>query len=197
MKKIDIGGELTDLPNEHYRKFLDKFKEIDTLDIKEYKPVHLIAYFIKKYEDAYNAKYKLKFNSPQPSKCFEIFQIKKLAMMLSSNPTIIKPYIDWVFEKLIKNKKRITSISFLTKEDVLKEYKMTVLFINERTSNIDRSTPLPQKYLDVFCTHDVLVNTYGDLAFISQMSPIPVNIAAALDSIDKLGFDRSILVRIV
>lgn len=129
------GGELTDLPNEKYKQFFDKFIEIETLKIEEWKPVHLIGYFCKKYEEQYEIRYQFKFNSPSPTKCFEVFQIKKLAMLLSSNPTILRDYIDWVYlNKVVKAKRRLTSISFMTNDGIVNEYKFNVLLSGKKKS---------------------------------------------------------------
>ena len=48
MAKDDIGN-LGTVPNEKYQKFFDQFKEIETLEISKWRPVHCIAYFAKKY----------------------------------------------------------------------------------------------------------------------------------------------------
>ena len=69
-KEDAAGGDLGDYPNDKYRQFFLKFPEIETLDTKDWKPVHLLAYFCKKYEEQYNMKYTFKFNSPSPLKCF-------------------------------------------------------------------------------------------------------------------------------
>src|ERR1700690_3719454 len=109
-KKENTGGELTDIPNEKYRKFFEKFKEIDTLRVDEWKVVHILSYFCKKYKETYGVDYKFKFNSPAPSKCFEIFQVKKLAYMLTEQPKLLRDYIDWIYlNKVVKAKRRLTS----------------------------------------------------------------------------------------
>lgn len=197
-KKDNLGGELTDLPNEHYKKFFDKFKEIETLDILEFKPAHLIALFCKKYKDHYNVDYKFKFNSTSPSKCFEVFQIKKLSMMLTSKPNLLRDYIDWIFtNKIIKTKRRVTSISFLTNEDFVKEYKLNVLLNNDIDSTISRNTILPDKYKEIFLLANTPINNYGDLSFLFQMTSMPSNLSEAFIKIIELGFDKSILTKII
>jgi hypothetical protein len=71
MKKIDLDcGNLDDCPNDKYKQFFEKFKDIDTLSVESWKPTHLIGYFCKKYEEQYQTKYKFKFNSPLPTICF-------------------------------------------------------------------------------------------------------------------------------
>lgn len=194
------GGELTDVPNDKYRQFFEKFSETETLDVHEWKPVHLIGYFSKKYKQTYNADFKFKFNSPSPAKCFEVFQIKKLASILTARPNLLRDYIDWVFEnKIVKPKKRITSISFLTNEDNVKEYKFDVLLAGQKNTNISRTTLLPESYRNAFKVANVSISTYGDLAFLAQMSEMSDELVKAFNEIENCvpQFDKSILSRIV
>lgn len=192
------GGELTDAPNKSYEKFFAKFAEIDTLPISEWKPAHLIAYFVKKYQDEYDTKYKFKFNSSAPSKCFEVFQIKKLAQMLSADPEILKDYIDWVYDNRVKKaKRRLTSISFMTVEGIVQEYKFKVLLDQGNDNKVDRTTPLPEKYKNVFFQSGVNVATYGDLAFLSQVPNKSKDMERAFDMAKMLGLDLEVLKRVV
>lgn len=199
MKEKEItGGELTDYPNEQYKKFFEKFTEIEKLDTNEWKPVHLLAYFCKKYKETYQSDYKFKFNSPSPSKCFEVFQIKKLASMLTSNPKLLQEYIDWIYlNKVVKAKRKLTSISFMTAEGLVNEYKFNVLLAGKKNLNIDRSTPLPDKYKQAFQKAGLTINSYGELAFVSQMSDMSLEVIGAFQEIEADGFDKDILGRIV
>lgn len=197
-KKEITGGELSDYPNDQYKKFFSKFSEINTLNVEDWKVVHILAYFCNKYECIYNVNYKFKFNSPSPNKCFEVFQIKKLTSMLTANPKILKEYIDWVFlNKVVKAKRRLTSISFMTVEGIVNEYKINVLLCGNKNLNIDRSTPLPDKYKIVFKDANLDISNYGELAFISQMPDMPFEVIGAFQQIEKLGFDKEALTRIV
>ena len=198
-EKEITGGELTDYPNDQYKKFFDKFAEIETLDPAQWKPVHILAYFCKKYKETYQVAYKFKFNSPSPVKCFEVFQTKKLAMSLTSNPTLLRDYIDWIYlNKVVKAKRRLTSISFMTNDDVVNEYKFNVLLAGKKNLSVDRSTPLPAQYKAVFAEVGFSsINTYGDLSFVSQMDPMPAPLVEALDKIVEMGFDKEVLCRIV
>ncbi len=192
------GGRLGDYPNDKYRQFFEKFAEIETLDMNEWKPVHILAYFCKKYKEQYNTDYQFKFNTPSPAKCFEVFQVRRLGMLLSSNPKILKEYIDWIYlNKVVKAKRRLTSISFMTHEGVVGDYKMNVLLRGKKNLNVDRSTPLPVDYQKVFAEVNASIKTYGDLAFVSQMDPMPAELAGAIGKIKELGFDEEILGRIV
>lgn len=192
------GGSLTDLPNEKYQKFFSKFEEIDSLDVSEWKPVHLLGYFCKKYQDTYNVKYQFKFNNPSPTKSFEVFQIKKLASMLSANPKILKEYMDWIYEnKVVKAKRRLTSISFMTVEGVVNDYKINILLKGKKNLNVDRSTPLPDKFKVIFQQAGVTISNYGELAFLSQMSDMPEALTEAFQQAEQKGFDKEVLGRIV
>ncbi len=189
----ELDDELTEYPNEFYRKFFEKFSEIETIDASKYKVVHLISYFCKKYEETYKTKYQFKFNSPSPSKCFEVFQMKKLAMQLTSDPCLLKEYIDWVFlNKVLKAKRKLTSISFLTNEKTLKEYKLNVLFVNQKDVKIDRNTPLPEKYKSIFYGTKWNIETYGDLSFVRSSHEL----IECFNELEKIGFDKSVLERV-
>jgi len=196
MKNEEI--ELSIIPNDRYRKFFDKFAEINILPVEQWKPPQLIGYFAKKYKDYYHTDYQWKFNSPSPSKCFEVFQLNTLCSKLSSKPTILKEYIDWCFVNVVpKAKRKLTSISFITKEDAVIFYKLNVLLAGQGNNNtIDRSTLLPNNYKDILQSIGS-INTYGDLAFLSQINPMPDNIVSAFDQLTKLGLDKSILSRII
>jgi hypothetical protein len=197
-EKEATGGELTDAPNDQYQKFFNKFKEIETLDASEFKPVHLLAYFCKKYFDTYSVKYQFKFNSPTPTKCFEVFQIKKLASMLTANPKLLKEYIDWIYEnKVVKAKRRLTSISFMTNEGIVNEYKINVLLAGKKNLSVDRSTPLPDKFKDIFKAAGVTLSNYGELAFLSQLSDMPLELVMAFKQAEENGFDKEVLGRII
>lgn len=162
-EKID-GGKLGETPNDKYVKFFKQFDEIETTSVEQWRVVHLLGYFCKQFQTTYNTEYQFKYNSPSPSKCFEVFQIKKLGQVLSSKPNILKDYIDWVFaDKAVKEKIRFRSVSFLTREEIVKEYKMTHLL----ATKIDRTTPLPVSIQKIFAGFGE-VNTYGDLAFLQQ-----------------------------
>lgn len=198
-KTNDDGGDLTPIPNDKYKKFFDKFAEIETLDVSQWKVAHILAYFCKKYKETYNIDYTWHFNNPSPAKCFEVWQINTLAAKLSANPKILRDYIDWVYVNYVpKVKTRFRSVSFITKDETVQDYKMNVLLAGQKSLHVDRSTPLPAPYIDVFkAVANINISTYGDLAFISQMDPMPDNLAQAINQITELGFDIEVLKRIV
>lgn len=197
-KVEETGGELTSVPNDKYRKFFDKFSEIETMEVAQWKLAHLLGYFCKKYKDHYHVNYSWKFNNESPTKCFEVWQMNTLLAKMSTNPKIIKEYIDWVFVNVVpKAKRRLTSISFMTAENVVNDYKVGVLFAGKKNLSVDRSTQLPPEYQAIFEQSGTSIKSYGDLAFVSQMSDMPGSLQDALLKIEQMGFDKSILSRIV
>lgn len=163
MNKVE-AGELTDAPNDYYKKFFQKFNEINDVPVSEWKVVHVLAFFCKKYKEEYATDYKFKFNTPTPSKCFEIFRIKSLCQKLSSDPVILKSYIEWLFAVDIKRAKRkITSISFITYDDKINEFKKLYLS-NNIPSTLNRTSPLSAEIIHIMKTKgNVIISTYGDL----------------------------------
>lgn len=198
-KKNDDGGDLSPIPNDKYKKFFEKFAEIDTLDVSQWKVAHILGYFCKKYKQTYGIDYSWKFNNQSPTKCFEVWQANTLAAKLSANPKILRDYIDWVYQNYVpKTKARFRSVSFITKDEIVQDYKLNVLLAGQKNLQVDRSTPLPSNYCDILKElAGINVSTYGDLAFISQMDPMPDNIAKAMEKLADFGLDQEVLKRIV
>ena len=193
----DDFESLSTVPNEKYRIFFEKFKKLDSLQVSEWKVPQIIGYVCKKYKQQYGVDMQFKFNSPAPSKCFEVFQIKRLSMLLSKDPVILKEYIDWVFQnKVPQAKRRLTSISFLTHDETVQYYKMKFLFGDKKSDKVDRSTLLPDNYKGVLQAAGFAVQNYGDLAFLFQMERTP-ELEGALSKLDELGFDKNIIGKIV
>jgi hypothetical protein len=195
MKKKEEDIEISVIPNDKYKKFFEKFKEIDKLETKEWKMTHVLGYFANRYKQTYGVDYSWKFNTPLPSKCVEVFRLNALASKLSSQPEILKDYIDWVFiNKVPLAQKRFSSISFLTKDEFAFEYK--AILLAPQQSVVSRATMLPEKYKTVFKDCETPINTYGDLAFIVQVPTLSDNMSLAIKKIEQLGFDKTILDKI-
>lgn len=197
------GGNFGEAPNEKWNKFIKSFDEINSLDIKSWKPVHIIGYFVKKYYEKYNTKYLLKFNSPSPSKSFEVFQIKKLGLQLSSSPKILRDYIDWSFKERASSSRRFTSISFLLNEEALNFYKTKILLSGKKDLYVDRSTTLPYEYMELVKIIGP-ISTYGDLSFMYHSNKsgalgedLSNKFSNILLELKKLGLEESTLERIV
>ncbi len=198
-KTNDDGGDLSPIPNDKYKKFFEKFAEIDTLDVSQWKVAHILGYFCKKYKQTYGIDYSWKFNNQSPTKSFEVWQANTLAAKLSANPKILRDYIDWVFVNYVpKTKARFRSVSFITKDEIVQDYKLNVLLAGQKNLQVDRSTALPSNYAEIMKeVGGVNVSTYGDLAFLSHMDPMPDNIAKAMEKLAEFGLDKEVLKRIV
>lgn len=169
-KLLNDNPSLTDNVSEHYKKFFDKFVEIEKLPVNEWKTLHILSYVCKRYEDHYGIKYTFKFNNPAPSKSYEIWQVKKLANMLSAQPTILKNYIDWIFEThVVAKKKRITSLGFITNADLVNTYKFDHL-LNPKAIMVKRSDHLPQNVAAMCARNGLAIHTYGELALAKKMA---------------------------
>lgn len=187
---------LNEYPSVHWEKFFKRFEEIDALPVKEWQTVHLLSYFSKRYSDHYGVKFSFKFNANSPSKSFEVFQMRKLSQIISSDPEILKDYIDWFFEnKIILKKKRITSLAFVTDANSANEYKFKKLAV-DGDQTVDRTTKLPPHVLLLANKFNVKCETYGDLAFIykvaSSADPLDSEFIM-IDAIKQSGFNLSIL----
>lgn len=195
----ETGGELTTIPNEKWKKFFDKGLEFATLDVAQWKLAHLLMYFSMKYRETYGISYSWKYNNQNPTKSFEVWQMNTLAAKLSANPKILRDYIDWVFKTHVPNTKaRFRSVSFITKDETVNDYKMNVLLAGQKNLQVDRSTQLPSNYSDIIRDMaGINISTYGDLAFISQMDPMPDNLAKAMEKLAEFGLDQNVLKRIV
>lgn len=183
---------LKDSVSKHYQKFFEKFGEIDTVPLDEWRAVHIIGYLCRKYEEYYGFKYSFKFNNPAPSKSYEVYQINKLSNMLSSDPKILKKYLDWVFEiKVVERKKRITSLGYFTHVDIVNEFKFKYL-LNRKNSVVGRSDLLPASIKELCARFGFDIGTYAELAFLKKMPDQTALFNALVDS----GFKVDILDKI-
>ena len=111
VEKIDPYDGLT----KPWRKFFNRFNEIDQVLPSEWKPLHLLAYTCRRFKDTYGREYSVSIKNA-PSKCPDIQIIKRIIAMLgTTNTRIVKDYIDWVYDYKINkpsSKVRIRSITF-------------------------------------------------------------------------------------
>lgn len=207
MKTIEETDEtLSTIPNEKWRQFLAKFAEVDTLPIEQWKILHVLGYFAKRYQETFGKPYSFKFNTPLPLKSFEVFQVKSLSGRLSSKPVILKDYIDWFYQGVVKEKKRFSSISAMTKDQLVNEFKWKILSPpltgNKSALSLNRSTPLPSSHQEVLSDFGFPLKTYGDLSFTSHCykdanSDEARRFHEVLLHLKLAGFDESVLDRIV
>jgi hypothetical protein len=184
--------QLSDPISPHWQKFFEQGKEIATLPINEWRPVHLISYFCGLYEKQYGITYTMKSFSQAPGKSYESFRIKSLATNLSADPVILKDYIDWVFrEKVILRKKKIRSLAILCDANYISEYKEDHLGMGDKP--VDRSTTLPPNFANVIKAHNQPFMTWGDLSFAKQAGNQYDDL---LSDLSKAGMDLKMLDRV-
>lgn len=188
--------DATQLLSKPWQKFLAKFDEIEILPLSEWKEVHLLGYFCKRYEKCFNKKFALSFRGA-PSKCNEIYMIKKtMAMLNVMDANIIHDYIDWIFDiKIIPGNIKIRSIGFLTTPGFGNEFNM----YRVKKMKISKSTELPSKYQQIINALNLPVVTYGDLAFVKMsLDENPENISKLpykkmFQNLIALGFELDTL----
>lgn len=188
--------KVTELLSKPWQKFLAKFDEIDSLPISKWKEAHLLGYFCQRYQKYYEQKFALSFRGA-PSKCNEIYMIKKtMAMLDTTDPEIVHNYIDWIFDcKIIPGQIKIRSIGFLTTPGFGNEFNQ----YRKKKQRIVKSTELPVKYQSIINDLDLQANTYGDLAFIKMaLDQSPNSVAMApykllFNKLVALDFEPEIL----
>jgi hypothetical protein len=153
------------LPSKWWANFFKKFKQIETVPNSEWKPIHHLAYFCKRYGEHYGQRMSFSL-AGRPGNCQELFKIKKvIAVLGTSNQRTIREYIDWVFDyKIIPGNLKVHSISFIANVNWCNEFKTS---LKERAI-IARTTALPVEYSAVVLMLDLPIKTFGDLAFAKQ-----------------------------
>ena len=195
-KNIDLSGEELNSIPDLYKKMFDKFKEIESIPIAQWKTNHILGYFCKKYKEHYGSDYKFKFNTPSPSKSFEVFQVKRLSMILTSDPKMLVQYIDWLFDIMVPlSKRKLTSISFITNDKYVYDYKTSVVF-NNNILLIGRTKDLPNQYKQILLDNGFPINTYGELSFLSKMEKTD-ELKNVFNLLESSGLDLSILDKVV
>lgn len=156
---------LSILPSKWWKKFFLKFDEIDTVPEHEWKPIHLLSYFCRRYQDHFGKRFSFGLKGT-PSKCPEVFQIKRvMAVLGTSNQITMREYIDWIFDyKIIPHDKKIRSIGFMANSSYCNEFHL----YRQEKKKIDRSTEVPEDYKKVIDELGLPIRTFGDLAFAKQ-----------------------------
>lgn len=191
-----LSGMKSDgLPNAYWRRFKERLDNYDQIPVSEWKEENFLGHILKRYKDFMGFEFTLSYSGP-PSKCKEIFCIRRmlLALSMDEDPESIKKYIDWVFDTvIIPQKVTITSIAYFFTINFILHFKQSL----RKQKVIDRTTVLPQTYIDIALKFDMELSTYGDLALakvaIDQgMDPdnLYFNI---INEIKQAGFDDSIL----
>lgn len=187
---------LNDIMSVHWRKFLDKFSEIDSLPLEKWKEVHFLSHICRRYEAFYKKKFALSFKGA-PSKSSEIYLIRRMFLMLNTNDkNYIKNYIDWCFDKkIIPQNLKIRTLAFFGNSNSVNEFNALV----QESNKIVRSKELPEQYRGIASSLNISVSSYGDLAFIKMAldqdpdAPSRAPYRELFSKLQSVGFDLSIL----
>lgn len=153
------------LPSKWWANFFKKFNQINDVPVHEWKPIHQLSYFCYRFYQHYGKKYSFSLRG-QPSKCPEIFLIKKaMACLGTSNQKTIREYIDWVFDyHIIPKDRKIRSVGFLSNPELCNEFHLH----RKEANKITRAKELPDEYKSIISGLGLSLDTYGDLAFAKQ-----------------------------
>ena len=162
-----------------YDKFFIKINE--TLPLEQWSSNHILGYFCKKYKEHYKSDLQFKFDK-SPSQCFELKIIGRLKLAISSDPKILKDYIDYFFENRVKKAKKKLAITAMVAEFIMTDFKSQYQIGSAKSENISRSTQLPNTILSVMIRNKLPVKTYGDLVFL-------INSKLHQDIVDQLNID--------
>ena len=173
-----------------WQKFFNKFREIDELSVSQWKPIHMLAHIDRRFREHYNKNFAYSCKGA-PSRCTEIYLIKRICAMLSTtNMRIVKEYVDWVFDqKIIPQKKKIRTLAYFG----------TAVFANEfyiyraECNKITRSTDLPEQYKRIVDEMSLPVTTNGDLAFALAAKGNNEEYRVLFDRLYCIGFYDNIL----
>lgn len=153
--------------NAHWRKFFNKFEEINdpNLKVSKWKEVHVLAHICKRYKDLYKRKFSVTIKGA-PSKSPDIYVIKRMiAYLNTTNMNVVKQYVDWVFDtKIIPKKTVFRKVGYFLTEGFANEFNHERL----KEKEITRTTELPPGYVSIANDLGIKVKNYGDLAFIKM-----------------------------
>ena len=188
--------ELSKFPSKKWETFFLQGNKFNEVEIDKWRAAELLCYFASKFQEAFGKEYQWKFNSPTPTKAYEIFRLNTCSSKLSSSPQILKDYIDWIFEqRVLIDKKTFRSIAFLTADEQLQWFRNNRLFAGQTNLHIDRSTPLPSNIKAIVSS--LGCSTFGDLAFLIKADLKTDQMIEARKELEEAKFDFGVLDKIV
>lgn len=189
-EKGKLSGLKTDgSPNAHWRKFKERLDQHNSVPVENWTAENILGYLLSKYKTHYQVDWTLSY-SGSPSKCAEMYAIRRMMAALSIDNEKIKEYIDWVFSTIIKDGFQLKSIGLFFTPDVINRFKTQF----KKSKRITRSTQLPS---DLESITGMLIMTYGDLAFAKmaiESSPEDYpEYAVMFEQLRANGFDETVL----
>lgn len=187
-------------PNAAWRKFQERLDSYSSIPVSNWNHDQVLGHLFKRYTDHFDIDFSLSYSGP-PSKCSEIYCIKRMMSLLGGDnpdPKMVKAFIDWSFDSVIIPKKlQIESLAFFFSPKLVREFKAKY----KKAKTITRSTQLPalvEQLASDFGLDDS-ISTYGELAFAKKaVDANPDNQSYKpyqdfFKSLSDEGFDYSVL----
>ncbi len=182
-------------PNAHWRKFEQRLKAFADIPLSEWKEEEILGYLLKRYTEHYQIDWALSYSGP-PSRCAEMYIVRRtMTAVGTQKASIMKQYIDWVFDKdIIPKRKQISSLAYFFAPGLCNQFRAEF----RKNSTITRTTELPQDYATIVNGLQLSLNTYGDLAFArmaiqGQSDDTMAPYVLLFNQLRDLGFNESIL----
>lgn len=149
-----------------WETFFKKLSKHNDLQVNDWKEYQILGYLVSRLESYLQRKFAFALTG-QPSKCPEMFFIKKVIYSLDTNdPEVVKSYIDWVFEKkIIPSNVKLRSIGYFHNSSFANQFLDEV----KKSKKITRATTLPEEYKTIVSFFKAPAETFGDLAFIKKV----------------------------
>lgn len=126
----------------------------------------ILGYFCHRYLDHYGMDFALSLNEKGLFRGPEINILRRVYKALGDNAQAVRKFIDWYFSaKIIRRKKRITSLSFLAAPFTINEFKLH-LKVSKRVTRDKKISEGMHKWIKEFApdvTSYVVLSDYGDL----------------------------------
>ena len=177
-------------PSKHWENFFEKFKEIDTLKTSQWKDVHIVAYICKLFNQKFGREFAITIKGTAPSKSPDLFMVKQMYLSLNTtNPKLVKAYIDWAFENKVSSAP-FKKLGYFLTSGFVNEFNIS---LTSKKNNISRSTELPKEYKSVSEQLEIDISTFGELAFIyasiKKTNDTSSSYYLLLKNIEAMGFD--------
>jgi len=149
-----------------WENFFKKMNSYKDLPVEEWKEYQILGYLVSRLELHLQRKFAFSLTG-QPSKCKEIFFIKKMIYSLDTKDAeTVKQYIDWVFDKkIIPGKVKIRTLAYFHNSSFTNQFLDEI----KKSKQITRTTPLPEEYKTIVDFFKAPAETFGDLAFVKKV----------------------------
>ena len=184
------------VPNAYWRKFKARLDTYDQVPVQDWKADQFLGHILKRYKDCMGVEFALSYSGP-PTKCKEIYCVRRMLLALGTEDgSVVKKYIDWVFDtNILPQKVTISSIAYFFTTTFILKFKQEF----RRQNHITRATNLPNDIQHIVTGLELDVKTYGDLAMAKlavENDPRDPDLSiyyTLFDLLQNAGFDEAVL----